>query len=66
MFSNDSQAVYVGAINDASCFQYCSNTTNCLGVKIRNGNCYATSLFDPFTAETCLSSDKCFSVESKF
>ena len=64
-FSNDSIIVNVGKLDEIKCFQLCNNDLQCLGFKIKNGNCYTTTFFDPFTDESCLSNEKCYSVSSK-
>jgi hypothetical protein len=63
-FRNDSEIVNVGNLDESKCLQLCNDDLKCLGIKLKNGNCYTTTFFDPFTDETCLSNEKCFSVAS--
>jgi hypothetical protein len=63
-FRNDSEIINVGNLDESKCFQFCNDDLKCLGIKLKNGNCYTTTFFDPFTDETCLSNEKCFSVAS--
>ena len=62
-FANDAQSV--GRLDEEKCFQACNDDFACFGVKIKNGICYTTSHFDPLVDDACLSTEKCYSVQSK-
>jgi hypothetical protein len=64
-FASDSQSINIGNLDESKCFQFCNDDFRCLGVKIRDGNCYTTNAFDPFTGDSCLINEKCYSVTSK-
>jgi hypothetical protein len=62
---NDIQSVNQGSVDEQRCLKYCYDDFKCVGVKIKNGYCYTTTNFEPFTADACLPTDKCYSVTGK-